>query len=110
MINQTRGDSFVSQEALDFWHAKLEAKRAMRKIEGRIFKENYTKIGISRAEVARISGISATTIAKFERGQYIRSWAIVRKSLANAIRLKCHEMLLTAIDSMNPNLLNEMLG
>lgn len=106
MKNWTVAGSKIPAEQLKRWHQKLDRERPMREIEGRSLKDKYKRLGMSRAELSRISGISAATIAKFEQGRYVRSWQIVKQSLRNAIRIKCYEMLIKAVSRLNPDWLH----
>ena len=106
MKNWTVAGSKIPAEQLKRWHQKLDRERPMREIEGRSLKDKYKRLGMSRAELSRISGISAATIAKFEQGRYVRYWQIVKQSLRNAIRIKCYEMLIKAVSRLNPDWLH----
>ena len=106
MKNWTVAGYKIPVERLKIWHQKLDRERPMRERAGRDLKEKYTNLGMSRAELSRISGISASTIAKFEQGRYVRSWHIVKRSLRNAIRIKCYEMLIKAVSRLNPDWLH----
>ena len=97
----------IPQAALERWRQQVEEDRPMRECIGRAFKSKYQKLGITRAELSRISGISTKTIAKFERGDYVRSWHIVQQSLKNAVKLKTYIMLLTAISRLQPHWLSK---
>lgn len=102
-MNKNKETNFhaMTPEALARWREKLDAEKPQREKEGRLFKEAYQRLGISRNELARRTNMSASTIAKFEQGKFVRSRKIVKRALENAARIFCHEMLINAVRGLN---------
>lgn len=107
-MSKNRESNFntMTLDARARWYVKLDAGREAREREGQEFKEIYQRLGISQCELARRTNMSASTIAKFEKGQYVRSRKIVRQSLMNAIRLISHEMLVKAMRGLQMDTLH----
>ena len=63
-------------------------ERAEREERGKAFQKARESAGLSRNAMARLAGISASTLKKYELGLYIRRPRLVEKALANALEIE----------------------
>ena len=70
------------------WLEMQEQDRLAREETGREFQKDREAAELTRNAMARLAGISGSTLKRFEEGKYILRAPLVEKSLTNALEME----------------------
>ena len=70
------------------WLEMQEQDRLEREETGREFQKDREAAELTRNAMARLAGISGSTLKRFEEGKYILRTPLVEKSLTNALEME----------------------
>lgn len=91
------------------WQAKNKAERPMRMARGREFCKQREAAGISLTRMAKLTGLSITTVSRFEDGEYIQRPKAMTKLLFNTLRLHQTQAFIKAAKQAFPENFNSLL-
>lgn len=106
-VAQMRAQRPLRQMDPSLRRAILKAQHPEWEEEGQVLKAHYQRIGLSRRELAGRAGLSPSTVARFENGEYVQRRNLVSTSLSNALTVYSYERML-AIKRLNPWLFQDI--
>ena len=84
------------------WLEMQEQDRLAREETGREFQKDREAAELTRNAMARLAGISGSTLKRFEEGKYILRAPLVEKSLTNALEMERLRRVFTVLVSQLP--------
>ena len=74
----------------------------MRRAMGQEFRKQREAAGISRKQMAKLTGLSNATVGRFEEGEYIQRPKAMIKLLVNTLRLQQMQTVIEAARQVFP--------
>ena len=84
------------------WLEMQEQDRLAREETGREFQKDREAAELTRNAMARLAGISGSTLKRFEEGKYILRAPLVEKSLTNALEMERLRRVFSVLVSQLP--------
>ena len=97
----------VSSDEL-IWLEIQEIERAEREERGKEFQKARESAGLSRNAMARLAGISASTLKRYELGKNILRPRLVEKALANALEIERLQKVFGVLVNQLPTVLRHL--
>ena len=94
-----------NSEANKYWLEKDKAERPMRRALGQAFRKAREVAGFSRNAMAKLAGIAAATLKKFEEGEFVERPRLVATSLKNALKNKQLQIVYETLTTHAPAVL-----
>ena len=97
----------VSSDEL-IWLEIQEMERTEREERGKEFQKARESAELSRNAMARLAGLSAGTLKRFEQGQNILRPRLVEKALANALEIERLQKVFGVLVNQLPTVLRHL--
>ena len=98
----------ISSDEL-IWLEIQEMERAEREERGKVFQKARESAELSRNAMARLAGISASTLKRYELGKNILRPRLVEQALANALEIERLQKVFGVLGNQLPPLLRHLV-